>query len=153
MSLLTCASNASIWRGYDYYEEKKVLGYEKMDDDRYIGIVEGSDHTLYRTIIDVAHPRKSTCDCPHADGKRIICKHMMALFFTVFPKEAEELYNEAIKYQEEEEHRQEEQTDRIIKYVQKMKKDALCQALLEVLFDGPEWQLERFVRENNIKIY
>ncbi|NMB97839.1 MAG: hypothetical protein GYA02_14710 [Clostridiaceae bacterium] len=39
-------------------------------------------------MINIVHPRKSKCNCPHADGRRVICKHMIALYFTVFPKEA-----------------------------------------------------------------
>ena len=32
-----------------------------------------------------------------------------------------------------------------------MGKNELQQALLEVLFDGPEWQYERFIRENGLE--
>lgn len=35
-------------------------------------------------------------------------------------------------------------------YVWKMKKSELQQALLELLLDGPEWQYDRFVRENGL---
>lgn len=34
------------------------------------------------------HPRKSKCNCPHADGRRVICKHMIALLFTASPEAA-----------------------------------------------------------------
>lgn len=34
------------------------------------------------------HPRKSICNCPHADGRRVICKHMIALLFTASPEAA-----------------------------------------------------------------
>ena len=53
-------------------------------------------------------------------------------------------------YQEEEEKRQEEMSDKVIEYVGKMKKAELCQALLELLFDGPEWQYDRFIREHGL---
>ena len=46
----------------------------------------------------------------------------MATYFTVFPNEAETFYEEAMNYQEEEERRQEELNDKVIKYVCKMKK-------------------------------
>lgn len=90
------------------------------------------------------------CNCPHADGKRIICKHIVATYFTVLPKEAEKFYAEAMAYQEEEEKHQEELSDKVIEYVGKMKKVDLCQSLLELLFDGPEWQYDRFIREHGL---
>ena len=31
-----------------------------------------------------------------------------------------------------------------------MKKSELQEALLQLLFDGPEWQYDRFVRENGL---
>ncbi len=46
---------------------------------------------------------KSHCNCPHANGKRIICKHQVALYFSVFPEEADQYYKEVIEYEEEEE--------------------------------------------------
>ena len=59
-------------------------------------------------------------------------------------------YAEAVAYQEEEEKRQEELSDKVCSYVRHMKKDELQQALLQLLFDGPEWQYERFIQENGI---
>ena len=76
---------------------------------------------------------------------------MVAVFFTVFPGEAQKFYDEAMAYQEEEERRQDELEDKLIKYVSKMKKAELQQKLLELLFDGPEWQFERFLEENWIE--
>jgi spore germination protein GerM len=40
-----------------------------------------------------------------------------------------------------------EYEEQVIQRVQKMKKAELQQALLQVLFDGPDWQYERFIRE------
>ena len=36
-------------------------------------------------------------------------------------------------------------------YVGHMKKNEIQQALLELLFDGPEWQFERFVRDHDLE--
>ena len=150
MSLLSCASNASAWRGYDYYKEQKVLNYTALADDQFMGLVRGSGGELYTTTIDLAHPRKSNCTCPHANGRRIICKHMIALFFTVFPEEAEKYYKDVVKYQEEAEQYNEELQDRVIHYVMQMKKAELQQALLDMLFSGPEWQYDHFVRDADL---
>lgn len=151
MGLIECTSGASLWRGYDYYKEKKVKNFQKLSDTQYAAEVAGTTNKPYKVLIDIAHPRTSKCNCPHADGKRIVCKHMMAVYFTAFPKEAQRIYDEAIAYQEEEEKREEELTDRVCQYVWRMKKSEAQQALLQLLFDGPEWQFDRFVREHNLE--
>ena len=150
MGLLECASGNSIWRGYDYFKENKVSKLTTVGDSIYEADVSGSGNEIYHILVDIPHPRKSKCNCPHADGKRIICKHIVATYFTVLPKEAERFYAEAMAYQEEEEKRQEEMSDKVIEYVGKMKKADLCQSLLEMLFDGPEWQYDRFIREHGL---
>lgn len=150
MGLLECASGASVWRGYDYYKEKKVVSLEVTGENIYSATVAVSSSEPYSVELHIDHPRKSKCNCPHADGKRIICKHIVATYFTVLPKEAEKFYAEAMAYQEEEEKHQEELSDKVIEYVGKMKKVDLCQSLLELLFDGPEWQYDRFIREHGL---
>ena len=150
MSLLTCASNASAWRGYYYFKEHKVQAHDARTDETFMGLVQGSNGELYTTTIDVTHPRKSKCNCPHADGKRIVCKHMIALFFTAYPDEAQKFYDEAIRYQEEAEQYAEELQNRVVHYVEHMKKAELQQALLDMLFSGPEWQYDCFIRDHGI---
>lgn len=148
MGLLNLASAASAWRGYEYYKSGKVKSCQKTDDGRYEGQVAGSNKRSYQVKIDLEHPRSSQCDCPHAAGKRIVCKHMVALYFSAFPEEAEDYYREVIDAEEEAEQEQERLENAVIEYVWKMKKADLQQALLQTLFEGPEWQFERFVREN-----
>ena len=58
-----------------------------------------------------------------------------------------------MKAQEEAEQYEEELYDRVQEYVGHMKKGELQQALLELLFDGPEWQFERFVRDHDLDDY
>lgn len=150
MGLIECTSNASLWRGYDYYKATKVKNLKKINDTQYTAAVEGRMCEPYKVLIDISHPRTSKCNCPHADGKRIVCKHMMAVYFTAFPKEAERIYNEYIACQEEDERREEELSDKVCQYVWKMKKNEVQQALLELLFDGPEWQFDKFIREHDL---
>lgn len=151
MGLLECASGASLWRGYDYFKANKVLSIKKSDENSFYAEVSGNSDKPYSVELHIDHPRKSKCSCPHADGKRIICKHMIAVYFTAHPNEAEKFYEETIAYQEEEEQREEELYDKVCHYVWKMKKDEAQQALLELLFDGPEWQFNRFVEEHWLK--
>lgn len=151
MGLLECASGASVWRGYDYYKEKKVVSLEEIGENIFSATVLGNSSKPYSVELHIGHPRKSKCNCPHADGKRIICKHIVAAYFTVYPEEAEKFYAEAMAYQEEEEIRQEELYDKVCHYVWHMKKSELQEALLQLLFEGPEWQYDRFLRDNGLE--
>ncbi len=72
MGVLECASGASVWRGYDYYKQKKIINIRKSEDGKIFATVSGSATTPYEVELDIEHPRKSKCNCPHADGKRII---------------------------------------------------------------------------------
>ncbi len=146
MSIISLASYNSQSHGYDYYEEKKVLQSEQLSATTYHGIVSGSDGAQYDVTIDVAHPRKSVCTCPHAAGRRIICKHMVALFFTIFPDEADAYVREVEESWKKAEMIQEEIADRLEKTIRKMKKSELQEALLDLLSDCAEWQYDRFVR-------
>ena len=150
MGLLDCASGDSIWRGYDYFKEEKVADIEQIGQERFVAKVCGSSGNPYSVELHLDHPRKSKCNCPHADGRRIICKHIVATFFTVLPNVAEAFYADAMAYREEEAKRQEDLSDKVCHYVRHMKKNELQQALLQLLFDGPEWQYDRFIRENGL---
>ena len=131
-----------MWRGCDYYKEKRVNIIEKLSDTVYRAKVSGNSATSYTVEIDVEHPRKSKCNCPHADGRRIVCKHMVALYFAAFPQEAVRVYNEAIEYEKEE-----EMENKLIKYINGMKKDEFREALINILYSGPEWQYDHFIRD------
>lgn len=147
MSILTIASGQSVYRGYEYFKADKVLHMDQAEEKVFSGEVSGSEGKVYHPTVNIAHPRKSHCDCPHAAGRRIICKHMIAMYFTAFPEEAEKYIRELEEYQEEEEVQQEELEDAVIQYVHGLKKSELQQILLNILFDGSEWQFDRFVSE------
>ena len=148
MGLLNLASVTSAWRGYEYYKAGNVLTKIKLSETEYKGVLQGSDNKRFEVFIDIEHPRKSHCNCPHAKGKRIICKHQVALYFSVFPREAEKYYKEVLEYEEEEERRQEELDKKVVAYIKSLSKDELRQTLYEVLYDGADWVFERFVREH-----
>lgn len=101
MSILNCASSASVYRGYDYYINKHVTDILKIGSSLYEGYVNGNTQNAYYVKIDIEHPRKSYCDCPHAKGNTV-CKHMVALYFSAFPDEAND-YNDWMtsKYSDE----------------------------------------------------
>ena len=44
MGIIDIASSKSVWRGMDYYKQKKVLSCEENYDGTYEGDVAGSDN-------------------------------------------------------------------------------------------------------------
>ena len=149
MSVLSVASGKSLWRGYEYYLENKVLSYNQISDTVYEGSVSGSNGNIYHVHLDLEHPRKTTaCDCPLAKGKKIVCKHTVALFFTIFPKEAKEYYRHVLEYEEEEEQRQQNMEIELAKYIDGLSKSELKAVLYEVLYDSPDWVWDGFIRDH-----
>lgn len=146
MSLLTTASGKSVFRGYEYFFENKVLSFNQINDFEYEGTVQGTAQNPYSVHLNIKKPKTSTCDCPFANGRKI-CKHMVAVFFTAFPDEAQKYKEELDAYYEEEQKRGVELDDMIQKYIKNLSKSELQETLLQVLYDGPEWQFDRFIRE------
>ena len=147
MGLIDVASGNSVWRGLDYAKENKVLKYKKINDVEYEGIVSGSNKEKYNVFMNIEHPRQSKCDCPHAKDKRIICKHIIALYFTVFPKEVDNFLKEVEQAQQEYEEYEDEIYNKTIKYINSMTKNELIDALIETFDIAPEWVYDRFVRD------
>lgn len=140
MSIRTMASSKSAWRGYTYYKENKVLSFTQTGQDEYTGQVAGSGAVPYQVKINTAHARQCKCNCPFADGRRAICKHMVALFFTAFPEEAEQYYKEIEELRREEERRKREQKrirdkyfEDLRSYVESLSKEELQKELFYAL--------------------
>ena len=89
MGLIECASGASCWRGHDYYLSGKVLSCCPMGESKFEGRVEGAAEEPYEVRVDIEHPRRSSCNCPHAKDRRVVCKHQIALYFEAVPGTAE----------------------------------------------------------------
>ena len=135
MSILSAASGASVWRGYEYYTQKKVVSLKKLSDDEYEGRVSGASSSAYQVRINIAHTRQSKCDCPHANGTRVICKHMVALYFEAFPTEAKKYIKEVEAYEQEEEKRAEEHYRELERYIKGLSKKELQEQLLQALIE------------------
>lgn len=146
MGIIALASGNSCWRGLDYYKNKKVIELNKLNENEYESVVKGTNN--YNVHLDIEHPRKSTCDCPLAKGKKIICKHIVATYFLAFPRGAKEFEDEQTRLQEEYEKEQEEEYNKAIKYLNKMSKEELIQELIQVFDYGPEWIYNDFVKRN-----
>lgn len=147
MSLLTCASGNSVYRGYDYYNMGKVILFEDIGDGQFKGFVDSNTDKPYEVFIDIYHPRKSYCNCLHANGKRIVCKHQVALFFKAFHEKSEKYKVELEAYYDYEEKRHEDEEVAISRFLDKCKKSELQNIIWQMLFDAPEWQYESFVRD------
>ena len=146
MGIISLASGSSCWSGLDYYKSKKVTELHKIDENEYSSIVKGTNN--YNVWLDIENPRKSTCDCPLANGKRIICKHIVVTYFKAFPNKAVDFEEEQERLQEEYEKEQEEEYDKAIRYLNKMSKEELIQELIQVFDYGPEWIYNDFIKRN-----
>ena len=104
MGMLDICSHNSYWRGLDYFENKRVKTLKQINQNEYEAEVEGTE--VYFVHLDTNHPKKSTCTCPHAAGKSTICKHKVAVYFSVFPEEAQEAIDERDRYYEDLEQRE-----------------------------------------------
>lgn len=133
MGLIEVASGNSVWRGMDYYNDKKVKSWECAGQGIYDGIVSGSGNNKYMVHIEKLHPRKSTCNCPFADGRRVVCKHMIALYFTAEPQVATDFLKEVEQWEAEEELREQEHYDDLKRYVKSLSKVELQEQLLNAL--------------------
>ena len=131
MGLIEIASGNSVWRGMDYYNNKKVASVEKTSTTTYDGTVKGTE--LYHVHVDLEHPRKSTCTCPFADGRRVICKHMIALYFTAEPKAAEDFLKQVEEWEKEEE--EQRHYDELRDYVNSLSKAELQQLYYDALIE------------------
>ena len=149
MSVISLASGASSWRGLDYYKNKKIINLKKINDYEFTGIAIGTNN--YDIYLDVLHPRRSTCSCPLANGKRILCKHIIATFFTAFPEEAKSFEEEQERLQEEYEDCQEKIYNKTQSYIKSLTKKELVDELSYILDYAPDWVYNDFVRRNDIE--
>lgn len=135
MGLVEAASGNSVWRGMDYYENKKVVSWSSCGTGIYEGKVSGSGSNVYTVRIDTAHPKRSSCNCPFADGRRVVCKHMIALYFTINPKVADELLRQAEALEAEEKEREQQYYEETKIYVESLSKTELQEQLLNALME------------------
>ena len=139
MKLLNLASNNSFWRGINYHHEKRIINWKEIADNCYQGKVKGSGSAVYDVMIDIVHPKKSVCNCPFAEGRRVICKHMVALDLGIFPEKEQQMmdYIEEQNQMYEEEYEQEMQKheEEIREYVMNLSKAELREMLIQRMID------------------
>ena len=138
MGLIETASANSVWRGMDYYEAKKVISWEKTGTFAYDGVVSGSEGNKYTVHIETNHPRRSTCNCPFAEVRRVVCKHMIALYFTAEPKAADNFLKQVEEWEAEEQEREKQHYEDLRKYVNQLSKAELRERLYDALVELEE---------------
>ena len=129
------ASGNSVWCGMDYYERKMVCSWKNSGEETYDGVVSGSEGNKYSVHIDKMHPRKSSCNCPFAEGRRIICKHMIALLFTAEPKAAKDFLRQVEEWEQEEKERERLHYKELSEYVNSLSKKELQERLYDALVE------------------
>lgn len=149
MSIISLASGSSCWRGLDYYKSNKIINLKRISNYEFKSTAVGT--STYDIYLDISHPRRSTCTCPLANGKRILCKHIVATFFTAFPEEAKDFEEEQERLQEEYEDYQEILYNKTQKYINSMTKKELVEELSYILDYAPDWVYNDFVRRNGIE--
>ena len=151
MGLLECAKEITVWRGMNYYFEEKVINLKCVVGDKFTADVFGSENVPYSVKIDAKHPWKSTCNCPYAAGNRIVCKHMVATYFAAYPGEIASFQHNHLRAYPFEGLSEEELSDKVEECIEQMTKNELKQALLEQICYGADWQMEKFLRDNNFE--
>ena len=104
----------------------------------YDGLVAGSGNNHYVVHIEKSHPRRSTCNCPFAEGRRVVCKHMIALFFTAEPQAAKDFLRQVEEWEAEEKEREKQHYEDLRRYVKSLSKADLQEQLYNALVELEE---------------
>ena len=149
MGIISSASGSSCWRGLDYHKSERIKNIKKISDVEYTSIASGTKE--YEVYLNLKNPRKSTCNCPLANGKSIICKHIVATYFSVVPGSAKDFEDEQNRLQEEDEEYQENEYKNAIKFINKMSKKELVEELIYIFDYAPDWVYGDFIKRNDIE--
>lgn len=133
--MIELASGTSIWRGMDYYESEKVTDWTEISPTIYEGHVQGSASEPYTVRIETDHPRRSVCNCAFASGRRVICKHMIALYFTAVPQAVQDFEDMVKQWEKEQEEQQQKHLAELRAYVRSLSKKELQERLYNALLE------------------
>ena len=147
MKFIQIGSYWSQQNGYLYYENGNVLEINKINDKEYTGLVKGSGENVYSVHLITDHPRKSTCDCPRANGKRVVCKHLIAAYFAVNPELVEEIKQaeeERLKREEEWHQEYSIRHKKRVKEARKYANSLTVREMREIIFQNKLEELEEY---------
>ena len=120
----------------DYFMPRPLLFCIKSEKSVCYSVPDNKK--VYHVHIDTEHPRKSVCDCVFAKGRRVICKHMIALYFTAEPKAAQAFRKKIEEWEAEEEERERQYYEALEKYVKSLPKKELQEKLFHALVELEE---------------
>lgn len=144
MGMIESASNNSLWRGVDYFEQKKVVTFKQIGEFEYAGKVKGSFNNVYDVSINTKKPRSSSCNCPFAEGRSVVCKHMIALYFTAVPHAKKEFDKQVRQWELEDEQEQQARIEEIRRYAQSLTKEELVEKYVDLVLMEDEDEQDRW---------
>lgn len=136
MGLIDLASSKSMWRGLDYYQNGNVVDVHSIEDSRYAAKVRNNADTVYDVIVDLDKARSSQCSCPFKKDKpRAICKHIVAAYFAIFPKEADDLQRAYEEWEAGAEEREAQHLKELEEYVNSLSIEDLRSMVLDHILE------------------
>lgn len=135
MGLIDLASNKSMWRGLDYYQNDNVLETHNIGDLQYAAKVRNDAGAIYDVVVNLDKVRNSQCSCPFKKDKpKAICKHIVAAYFAIFPKEADDLQRAYEEWEAGAEEREAQHLKELEEYVNSLSiEDLRCMVLDHIL--------------------
>ena len=140
MGLIDLASSKSMWRGLDYYQNGNVIDVHNIEDSRYAAKVRNNADTVYDVIVDLDKVRNSQCSCPFKKDKpKAICKHIVAAYFAIFPKEADDLQRAYEEWEAGAEEREAQHLKELEEYVNSLSIEDLRSMVLDHILEQEQY--------------
>lgn len=136
MGLIDLASSKSMWRGLDYYQNGNVVDVNSIEDSRYAAKVRNNADTVYDVVVDLDKARSSQCSCAFKKDKpKAICKHIVAAYFAIFPKEADDLQRAYEEWEAGAEEREAQHLKELEEYVNSLSIEDLRSMVLDHILE------------------
>lgn len=136
MGLIDLASNKSMWRGLDYYQNDNVLETHNIGDLQYAAKVRNDAGAIYDVVVNLDKVRNSQCSCPFKKDKpKAICKHIVAAYFAIFPKEADDLQRAYEEWEAGAEEREAQHLKELEEYVNSLSIEDLRSIVLDHILE------------------
>ena len=147
MSLMSQSSQAIRIRGYECYKNNMVIQSDMIDNYNYKGKVKGSGDAVYDVAINLKKPRLSICTCPYAKDNQKICKHMIALLFSIDMDAVEEFEEELHYIEEEELFRDDKKNKLVTRFINDISIGKLKQLVYDMLMSKEEWVIYQYIED------
>lgn len=131
MGIVETAPKKIVWRAIEYFRQNKVIDIKEENDGCYSAKVSGSGKSKYDVFINIKQPKKSICTCPFAKKNDVICKHMVAVYFSVDPEAITAFEEDERRYMEDKDYRWQKDKERLKSFARKMSKEELIDELAE----------------------